>query len=119
MGTNERAARATSEATDRPQLSPATTDDPSPTSPLAMSSVAKFLVEKHSKIAQVVLGTSMLFGFVYTMKTQRSPFDDLTGNATSAAEATRRDQAKLMRGLSAVACAHLLFLSCSPRVARR
>ena len=55
-----------------------------------MSSVAKFLVEKHSKIAQVVLGTSMLFGFVYTMKTQRSPFDDLTGNATSAAEATRR-----------------------------
>merc|ERR1711977_67129 len=41
-----------------------------------MSSLARFFVEKHWKIAQVVGASSVLFGFVYTMKHGTSPFQD-------------------------------------------
>merc|ERR1711977_580276 len=40
-----------------------------------MSTIAKFFVDKHWKISQVVLPTSMLFGFMYTMKHGEAPFD--------------------------------------------
>jgi len=47
-----------------------------------MSTIAKFFVDKHWKIAQVVLPTSMLFGFMYTMKHGEAPFD-IRGSNTS------------------------------------
>merc|ERR1711907_133258 len=47
-----------------------------------MSTIAKFFVDKHWKIAQVVLPTSMLFGFMYTMKHGEAPFD-IWGSNTS------------------------------------
>merc|ERR1711862_872509 len=46
-----------------------------------MSSVAKFLVEKHWKIAQVVIPASVLFGFVYTMKYGTNPLQDSFSDA--------------------------------------
>merc|ERR1712048_557159 len=48
-----------------------------------MSSVAKFLVEKHWKIAQVVIPASVLFGFVYTMKFGTNPLQDSFSDAAA------------------------------------
>lgn len=50
-----------------------------------MSSIARFLVEKHMKLAKVLLPASVTAGFVYTMNTGRSALSDaeaaLTGRA--------------------------------------
>ena len=46
-----------------------------------MSTIAKFLVDKHWKIAQVVLPASVLFGFVYTLKTGQNPLHDLSSSS--------------------------------------
>jgi hypothetical protein len=47
-----------------------------------MSTIAKYLVNKHYKIAQVVLPASVLFGFVYTLKTGQNPLHDLSSTGT-------------------------------------
>jgi len=49
--------------------------------------IARFLVEKHWKIAQVVLPASFLFGFMYTLKTGEAPFRSLSEGTPSAVKA--------------------------------
>ena len=43
-----------------------------------MSRIGKYLVDNHWKIAQVVIPSSVLFGFMYTLKYGTNPLNDLS-----------------------------------------
>ncbi len=44
--------------------------------------LANLLIEKHATIARIVLPTSVLFGFAYTMKNEASPYNDASATVS-------------------------------------